>query len=53
MNGKLMGRFGLQTRYTLGENVVIIGKEGRNSGKIITTFSSKIINGIKVFWVNP
>jgi hypothetical protein len=48
-----MGRYGLQTRYILGENTVVIANEGRNAGKIITTFSSQIINGIKGFWVNP
>ena len=32
----VMGRYGMQTRFTLGENTLIINK----SGKIITAFSS-------------
>jgi hypothetical protein len=47
------GRYGAQTRYTLGSNTVVVSTEGRNAGQIITTFSSETINGIKGFWVEP
>ena len=47
------GRFGAQTRYTLGRNTVVIANEGRNAGQIITAFSDEVVNGIKGFWVGP
>jgi hypothetical protein len=50
---KINGRYGLQTKYTLGNNSVVIANEGRNAGKIITVFSDKTVNGIKGYWVKP
>lgn len=47
------GRYGSQIKYTLGKNTVIIANEGQNKGKVITAFSSEIVNGIKGYWVKP
>jgi len=44
------GRFGAQIRYTLGENTVVIAKEGANANKVITTYSSQTSNGVKGHW---
>jgi hypothetical protein len=41
---KGMGRYGPQTRYTLGENTVVIANTGANAGKIVTVYSSDVAN---------
>ena len=45
-----MGRYGPQTRYTLGNNTIVIANTGRNAGKIISTYSNQTINDIKGYW---
>ena len=47
------GRYGSQTRYILGDNIVIISNEGRNAGKIVTVYSNQTVNGVKGYWVDP
>ena len=47
------GRYGAQIRYTLGENSVVVAKEGTNANKIITTFNSNTTNGVKGYWTEP
>jgi hypothetical protein len=46
-----MGRYGPQTRYTLGNNTVVVQTGGRNAGKIVTVFSDQTVNGVKGGWV--
>ena len=46
------GRYGtIQNRFSLGRNTVVVETEGRNAGKIITTFSDDAANG--GYWVSP
>jgi RHS repeat-associated protein len=47
------GRYGPQIRYTLGENTVVVAKEGANANKVVTTYSPQTVNGIKGHWVEP
>ena len=47
------GRYGSQIKYVLGKNTVVIANEGLNKGKVITAFSSEVVNGIKGYWVEP
>jgi len=45
-----MGRYGPQIKYKLGDNTVVIPTDGRNSGKVITVFSTQTINGVRGYW---
>lgn len=47
------GRYGPQTRITLGKNTVVIANSGRNAGKVINTFSSETVGSVKGYWVEP
>lgn len=47
------GRYGPQYRYTLGENTVVVAKEGANANKVVTTFNPNTTNGVKGHWTEP
>ena len=47
------GRYGPQIRYTLGENTVVVAKEGANANKVVTTFNPHTTNGVKGHWTEP